>query len=455
MRILTVNTTDARGGAAVIASTLHRAYRQKGIQVKMAVGTRSGEDPDVLTIPNTAKVNSDRNWLLQCGQGLQKRPNTPRTLCRLIRFAADPRLTFDLLRGIENFHFPGSWHLLDLEGWRPDVIHCHNLHGGYFDLRALPWLSRQVPVVLTLQDAWLLSGHCAHSFDCERWTAGCGKCPDLNIYPSIRRDATSFNWKRKQRIFAKSRVYVATPCRWLTRKVQESLLVPAISQLRVIPNGVDLKVFHPGAKAQARATLMLPERCDVVCFAAESLKQNVFKDYATLRKALEIIAAQRTERLLFVALGAEGATERIGEVEIRFARETSRERVAIYYQASDIYVHAAKADTLPTALIEAQACGVPAVASAVGGIPEIIEDRRTGLLVPPKDPNAMADAIVQLLGNEEMRSHFAVAAVKSMRDRFDAEAQVDAYLDFYESARKDHAAWTKSEAGMFYANRCS
>src|SRR4029079_4578923 len=85
--------------------------------------------------------------------------------------------------GLEDFDYPNSVELLRFLPQKPDLLHCHNLHGNYFDLRALAGLSRQIPTVLTLHDAWLLSGHCAHSFECERWTIGCGECPDLTIYP--------------------------------------------------------------------------------------------------------------------------------------------------------------------------------------------------------------------------------------------------------------------------------
>src|SRR3990172_6801419 len=86
------------------------------------------------------------------------------------------------LRGREDFNFPGTAALLELPGRTPDALHLHNLHGGYFDLRALPALTARVPAVLSLHDAWLLSGHCAHSFDCGRWETGCGECPALWIY---------------------------------------------------------------------------------------------------------------------------------------------------------------------------------------------------------------------------------------------------------------------------------
>jgi hypothetical protein len=58
--------------------------------------------------------------------------------------------------------------------------------------------------MLTLHDAWLLSGHCAHSFDCQRWKTGCGECPDLDVYPASPRDATACNWRRKREILAEA-----------------------------------------------------------------------------------------------------------------------------------------------------------------------------------------------------------------------------------------------------------
>ena len=63
-----------------------------------------------------------------------------------------------------------------------------------------------------------------------------------------------------------------------------------------------------------------------------------------------------------------------------------------YYQAADIYIHAAKADTFPNVVLEALACGLPVVATAVGGIPEQIDHERTGFLVPPGDAAGMAEA---------------------------------------------------------------
>ena len=82
--------------------------------------------------------------------------------------------------------FPGSHRVLDVTPAPPDILHCHNLHGEYFDLRILPELTRRLPVVLTLHDAWLLGGGCAHSVDCDRWRDDCGDCAQADLYSGSR-----------------------------------------------------------------------------------------------------------------------------------------------------------------------------------------------------------------------------------------------------------------------------
>jgi hypothetical protein len=88
---------------------------------------------------------------------------------------------------------PGTWELLRrVRADPPDVIHAHNLRGGYFDLRALPELSRVAPLVLTMHDMWLITSHVAHSFECERWRTGCGECPISA--PTSHSRATEYKW---------------------------------------------------------------------------------------------------------------------------------------------------------------------------------------------------------------------------------------------------------------------
>ena len=357
----------------------------------------------------------------------------PGRLGSMFHLLSEPRLFFDWWRGIEDFNFPGTWQLLDLVPERPEVLHCHNLHGGYFDLRALPLISNRIPVVLTLHDAWMLSGHCAHSFDCERWKTGCGQCPDLTIYPAVRRDATALNWQRKREIYLRSQFYVATPSRWLMRKVEQSILAPSIMDARIIPNGVDLSVFHPADKDEVRSQLGVPSRARVLLFVANSIRSNIWKDYQTMRRAVELVAANsHGEALVFLGLGENAPPERIGRAEVHFfPYEHDPRVVAKYFQAADIYIHAARVDNFPLTVLEALACGVPVVATAVGGIPEQIKDGSTGSLVPPSNPEAMANAIERLLSDEILRRQFSSQGAAVARNSFSLDRQADAYLEWY------------------------
>jgi glycosyltransferase involved in cell wall biosynthesis len=245
--------------------------------------------------------------------------------------------------GLETYRYPATRRMLEALPHPPDLVHLHNLHGGYFDLRVLPGLSASLPVAMTLHDAWLLSGHCAHSMGCDRWRIGCGACPDLDIYPAVRRDATARNWTRKREIFAGSRLHVATPSRWLADKVRESILSPSLAELKVIPNGVDLESFRPGDRLAARA------------------------------------------------------------------------------------------DTFPSTVLEALACGTPVVATAIGGIPEQVAGREepTGILVPPGGAAAMAAAVARLLPDEPLLQTLGGNARRDAERRFDAEAQCEAYLAWF------------------------
>ncbi len=445
MHIVQVSTADKAGGAESVAWQLFQAYRRRGHRSSLVVGWKRSGDPDVVQLTHDEFRGA---WSRRCSSvadhlGSALGPfRGIRHLERALRLmVGQPRRWYTGQMGREDFDFPGTWHFPTDLRTPPDIIHCHNLHGGwlqdrgYFDLAALPALSRTCPLVLTLHDAWLLSGHCAHSFECERWKTGCGQCPDLTIYPAATRDATAYNWQRKQRIFAASRLFVATPCRWLMDKVDASMLKPAAIEQRVIPNGVDLTVFSPGDKQRARARLGLPLDAKILLFAANGVKHNLWKDYRTMRAALARVAALMKERpVLFIALGDVEAEETIGSARIRFAPyEDESSAVARYYQAADLYIHAARADTFPNTVIEAGACGAPVVATAVGGIPEQVIDGRTGFLVPEGDAETMAQRIVRLLVQENVHRVMAGEAERVARERFDVTQQVRAYLEWYDS----------------------
>lgn len=442
LRILQISTADVSGGAEKVAWNLFDAFRARGFSSWIAVGHKHYDDPHVLLVPNDdSRGLWARTWFV-IGNLLFPLIGKIRGIGRLrhwLHLIGQPHRLLGILRGHETFDFPGIWCLLERLPEQPDIIHGHNLHGDYFDLRALPWLSRQKPMVLSLHDTWLVSGHCAYSLDCDRWRTGCGCCPDLTLYPAIQRDATAFNWQHKRKIYAKSRLYVATPSRWLMQKVEQSILAPAIVESRIIPNGVDLSVFHPANKLAVREILRIPRGTKVILFAASSVRRNVWKDFQTMRAATSLVSERlRNQSLLFIALGEDAPPEQIGRAEVRFVPFQKTPHVmASYYQAADVYVHAARAETWGLTITEALACGTPVVATAVGGIPEQIVDGRTGFLTPQSDARAMAIAVRRLLDDPEICQKFGRAAADHACASFSLDRQVSGFLSWYEEIIQD------------------
>ena len=433
---------DLGGGAAQIAWNLFQAYRQLGIDSWMAVGKKRSQDPQVFEISKTQTAGW---WASVCdgfANSLTPLAGKVRGILRIqafLRRLAAGKDYVASLRGAEDFHFPSSWALLQQAPYSPthtaDLVHLHNLHGGYFDPRALEGLSGEVPVMLTLHDAWLLSGNCAHSLGCERWKTGCGSCPDISIYPGLKADSTHLNWQRKKSIFEHSRLYIATPCQWLLDQVKQSIISPALIEGKVIPNGVDTNIFHPGDQVKARQVLGLPKDVPILLFVANGIKKNPFKDYETLSKAAVLLGESAKSPMHLLALGderKEGATEHFGQVTIHYIPRISDPHiVAQYYQAADLYLHAAKADTFPNTILEAMACGLPVIASNVGGIPEQVVDGVTGFLVPLGNPDLIVSAVQYLLENPSTAKEFSRAAVVRVNELFTQKQMVEQYLQWY------------------------
>ncbi len=439
LRVVQVSTSDTGGGAERIAADLHVASLARGMKSTLAVGHRFGDIERTVLIPNDARRSAwTRAWLRLAPDSASifaSRGSASRLWRRAVKSIAEPDRAVRRLGGYEDFAYPGTPAIPVLGGGRADVLHLHNLHGGYFDLRCLPSLTVSTPTVLTAHDTWLASGHCAYAIDCQRWLEGCGDCPTLWTPPSISRDRSAENLRLKRKIYQASRVHLVGPSKWVLSELERSAFAEAVIDVHHIPNGVDQHVFRPAPSgiAAAKAALGVPSGALVIVFSAAN-QASPYKDFATIEAALpRIVESVANHSLVLFALGGLPAGQTVpGARVVSVPYSPDPRHVAAHLQAADLAVHMARAENHPLAILEAQSCGVPVVASRVGGIPETLVDGATGLLVDPGDITGLAQAASALLVDDTRRRTMSAEAQAYASRYFGLDRMVDEYVALYE-----------------------
>jgi glycosyltransferase involved in cell wall biosynthesis len=191
------------------------------------------------------------------------------------------------------------------------------------------------------------------------------------------------------------------------------------SRVQIIYNGVRGDRFRPDAPG--KRSLAGSSDAPVVLFSG---RPTLLKGVGVLLDAVPLVLKEIPQTIFAFAGGS------VGEVQAYLAgRKVPTDRVSLLgrldysqlpgvYASADVAVAPTFADNVPLWILEAMASGVPTVASRVGGIPEIIDDGRTSLLVPPGEPRALADAVISLLRDPARRRELGRAARTRVEERF-------------------------------------
>jgi glycosyltransferase involved in cell wall biosynthesis len=433
LNILTLNAEIGGGGANQIAWTLSDSFKKDGHVSKIITRSSNFPSDNIYLIDNDQYRNRSFKFFHKLARSSLERnysllPNIFRFLTQIsepIRFARN-------VMGREDFNFPGTKHLSKISDCVPDLIHAHNLHSSFFDLRKLPNYSNKFPFFLTLHDCWAFTGHCCHFFDCDKWKKSCGNCPYLDLPINLKRDGTKSNINLKRKLYSKSKIHIATPSNWLAKQVEQSILFPAIKSLSVIPNGVDQKIFTAAEKIQVRQKLNIPETDFVISFSCNSPSQNPWKNYKLVEEVVQILAnSQKSKNITFLIMGEDGDSTSHQHVCLRkLGWLQDKCDVAEVYQASDLYLHATKADTYPNVILEAMSCGTPVIASDIGGIPEQISDQVDGRILP-NQPEIFASVISEIILDDHKRNYFAERALQKAKQFFNETDMIAKYHDWY------------------------
>jgi glycosyltransferase involved in cell wall biosynthesis len=235
----------------------------------------------------------------------------------------------------------------------------------------------------------------------------------------------------------------------MSRAIRDELQAAGVDRERIahIAHGVDTARYRPAGvveKVSLRARLGLPAEAHIICYTGRLLRG---KGLEVLVDAFARLAARNPRaHLLLVGSGEGQALSVESDLRLRvergglFARVSFAGRVDAvedYLRASDVFAFPSIYEALGISLIEAAACGLPAVGSRTGGIVDVIQDGVSGLLVEPGDVDALAAALDRLLTDEVLREGMGQEAVKIASLRFDFASTVVRYRAlFAEAARR-------------------
>jgi glycosyltransferase involved in cell wall biosynthesis len=280
---------------------------------------------------------------------------------------------------------------------RPHIVHVNSAKAGALG-RLAAWLGR-VPIRVYTVHGWSFTAHAGASSVIYRWA-------ERLLRPLTTRTICVAESERRAGLDAGT--------------CDEATTV-------VIHNGVELPPAGGAERRSGTSRLVTVGRLQAP------------KDPLTLLRALSEL--RRPVETVIVGDGpdrprVESERRRLGlESVVRLVGE--RNDVGELLAAADLFVLSTRSEGLPLSVLEAMAAGLPVVASSVGGVPELVVEGKTGLLVPPGDPHALAAAIGRLLDDEALRRQLGAAGRIRASEHFDLATVRGAHLDLYRALLAD------------------
>lgn len=403
MNILQINGADQRGGAHEVGWSLHENLRRFGHNTSMFVDKKCSNDPLVFNFAT---------------------PFYKKLLSRI--FASD-------------LDFFNSDQIIKTEQFKKaDVVHCHNLHGGYFKLATLRKISKLKPIVWTLHDEWAMTSNCAHSFDGKQRN-GFYTCPISRRIPFLKfKNDWYLCWKKKK-IYEKTNFNIVSPSLWLQKRINGSILKDKKNFL--IYNGIDPTVFKRMDKISSRKDLSLPLDKKIILFLAAGGSANTWKGWGNIENFLVDNNTFKNDNSLVVCLG--GLEKKYSEKNTSGSQIISvpyiedKNILAKYYSAADLFLLPSLADNFPLTVLEAMSCGLPVVSFDVGGVKEAVSHRINGYIAKYGNLDDIKNGIKYVFGlDKENYDKMSLSCQQRVKKNFSLDAMTNKYIDLYKQVIK-------------------
>lgn len=246
--------------------------------------------------------------------------------------------------------------------------------------------------------------------------------------------------RARNRLLRRAERFVA-----ISRRTEAEFLAAGLPRERVLylPHGIDTRRFRPATdeeRAALRARLGLPPHAFVVVFTGRLLKGKGVE--VLLEAAARLASASPRLHVVLVGSGAGQALSVEDQLRARATQPPLAGRVTFtgrvddvedWLRAADVFGFPSFFEALPLSVIEAAACGLPSATTRIGGVVDVIEHEKSGLLTEPGDAAGLAEALARLEADPGLRLRLGAAARETAVRQFDFDGHVQRYRRLFES----------------------
>lgn len=410
MKIAQINSVCGHGSTGEICISLSKSMSENGIENKIYYGVKE----------------SDFEKSEFFGSKLGTRMHQIRTRCFGHHGFYSKRETYALIKKLKEF--------------RPDIVHLHNLHGHYINVKVLFDFLKKMDckVVWTLHDCWPITGHCVH-FDyegCFKWKEGCKNCTQLLTYPTTYfRDPSEYNWIKKRELFTSiNDMTIVTVSEWLKQIVKQSYLNKY--HVQRIFNGVNTQIFKEKDVSDLKKQLHLENKFVILGMAGKWLDE---RNRVLFQKIYDML--EQDMQLLLI-----GNHTNIDEKEYKkivfIDKINNPDLLANYYNLADVFVNLSYEDTFGLVNAEAMSCGTPIISFNSTACGEVVgNDEKCGMALSPKvSGKKLYECILEIKKNG--KNSYTKNCIRRVELFFDEEVMKRQYMDLYHSIYEKRARST-------------
>lgn len=410
MRILHVNTNDARGGAARATYRLHKALLNNGIDSFFFVQQKETEEKSIYS--NARPYDKLMKQVI---------PFFDRVLLKTL-YKVDPSELFS------SSFFATDNIIKVIERFKPDIVHLNWISTSFINLKDIRKI--KVPIIWTMHDSWVFTGGCHLPYNCEKFKSECGNCPKLNS--ERLHDLSNQQFKTKYKQWTNSDITFIAPSKWLFNCAKESFLLKE-QKLVHLPNGIDTNFFSPVEKRLARNILGLNPDKRYILFGANNVFNDSNKGFQYLKSAILKLHTVNNEDIELLVFGMSAPLEDLGfkYKTTFFGRVYDEISMKLLYSAADLTLVPSLSENLSYVIMESMSHNTPVVAFNVGGNSDLIKHLVNGFLAETKNSEELAEGIKYIL-RDDVSKHMQNLVRPMIIENFEISKIVDEYINLYQ-----------------------